>query len=124
MDVVDEWISKDRFAAKRLHGIAKGLTPVKRGIIRKYSAFASLLDVSPFHVPNELIDFIAVNTSGKLREFNFGGKRIVFTKDIVSKVLHLRSGSKPVQVLTKSVNSEMKKMVQRQPHPPPHIKCS
>ena len=32
----------------------------------------------------------------------------MFTKDMVSKVLHLRSGSKPVQVLTKSVNSEMK----------------
>ena len=108
MSDVEQWISKDRFAAKRLHGIAKGLTQDKRDIIKKHSAFASLLDVSPFHVPNELIDFIAVHTTAKLREFNYGGKRILFTKDMVSKVFKLRSGSKPVQLLTKSVNSKMK----------------
>ena len=78
-----EWISKDRFAAKRLRGISDDLTDDKRKIIKDHSAFVSLLQVSPFNVPNELIDFLAVNTSAKLREFNYNGKRIVFTKDMV-----------------------------------------
>ena len=51
---------------------------------------------------------VAVNTSAKLREFNYNGKRIVFTKDMVSKVFNLKSGIKPVNRLSKSVRSNMK----------------
>ena len=103
-----EWMSKDRFAAKRLRSIADDLSDDRRKIIKKHNAFASMLDISPFNVPNELIDFVAVNTSVKLCEFNYNGKRILFTKDMVSKVFNLRSGSKPVNRLTKSVHSDLK----------------
>ena len=64
--------------------------------------------MSPFNVPNQLIDFLAINISPKLREFNYRGKRILFTKDIVSKVFNLRSGKMPVQLLTKSVQSDLR----------------
>ena len=101
-------MSKDRFAAKRLRSIADDLSDDKRATIKKYSAFASLLNVSPFNVPNELIDFVAINTSPKLREFNYRGKRIVFTKQMVSKWLGLRSGTKSVVLLTKSVHSDLR----------------
>ena len=101
-------MSKDRFAAKRLRSIADELAPDKRAIIEKHSAFRSMLNVSPFNVPNELIDFVAVNTSHQLREFNYRGKRIVFTKEMVSKVFRIRSGDMPVNLLTRSVHSDLR----------------
>ena len=108
MEQDPSWLSKDRFAAKRLRTIADELSPDKREIIEKHSAFSSLLNVSPFNVPNELIDFIAVSMSYQLREFNYRGKRILFTKDMVSKVFRIRSGDRPVNLLTKSVHSKLR----------------
>ena len=102
------WLSKYRFAAKRLRSIADELGVPKRAIIEKHSVFRSLLNVSPFNVPNELIDFIAVNTDHQLREFNYRNKRIVFTKDMVKKVFNLRSGNKPVVLLGKSDQSDLR----------------
>lgn len=51
-----KWTSKDRFAAKRLRTVADKLVAEKRAIIEEKSAFRSLLNVSPFNIPNELID--------------------------------------------------------------------
>ncbi|CAM0883875.1 unnamed protein product [Alopecurus aequalis] len=103
------WCSKDRFAAKRLSKCAKDLTHDKRAVIEKHSAFRSLLNISPFNVPNELIDFVAVNRTCELREFNYHRKRkIVFTKEMVSKVFDIRSGNKPVKLLTKSMQSDLR----------------
>ena len=96
------WISKDRFAAKRLRAIADGLNPAKRAVIEANSVFRSLLNVSPFRVPNALVDFIALNTSYQLREFNYRNKRIVFTRDMVRKVFGIRCGDRPVELLNKS----------------------
>lgn len=67
-----------------------------------------MLNVSPFNVPNELIDFVAANTDPKLREFQYGKKRIVFNKQMVSRVYGLRSGSKKVKLLGKSDQSAMR----------------
>ena len=101
------WCSKDRFSAKRLYKVAKDLSKTKRDIIEKHSAFSSFLNISPFSVLNELIDFIAVHTSVELREFNYNGKRIVFTKEMMSKAFGVRPGSRPLELLTKSVQSDL-----------------
>ncbi|KAM0823329.1 hypothetical protein ACQ4PT_070936 [Festuca glaucescens] len=91
-----KWTSKDRFAAKRLRAVADKLDSDKRAIIERKSAFRSLLNVSPFNIPNELIDYVAQHTSPILREFKVGKKRIMFKKDMVTKVFGIVSGRKPV----------------------------
>jgi hypothetical protein len=50
------WLSKDRFAAKRLSVVGREISPAKRTVIEQNSAFRALLNVSPFNIPNELID--------------------------------------------------------------------
>ncbi|CAM0947304.1 unnamed protein product [Alopecurus aequalis] len=102
------WCSKDRFSAKRLYKIVKELSNAKREIIEKHNAFRSFLNISPFSVLNELIDFIVVHTSIELREFNYNGKRIVFTKEMMCKAFGVRSGSRPLELLTKSVQSNLR----------------
>ncbi|KAM0926733.1 hypothetical protein ACQ4PT_003358 [Festuca glaucescens] len=84
-----KWTSKDRFAAKRLRAVVDKLDSDKRAIIEQKSAFRSLLNVSPFNIPNELIDYVAQHTSPVLREFKVGKKRIVFTKDMVTKIVYM-----------------------------------
>jgi hypothetical protein len=61
-------------------------------VIERSNAFRSLLNVAPFTVPNRLLDFIVTHTSYQLREFNYHGKRIVFTRDMVRKVFDIPSG--------------------------------
>ncbi|XP_051221996.2 uncharacterized protein [Lolium perenne] len=95
-DGIGHWVSKDRFAAKRLHALAAELDDPKRRIIEEQSAFRALLNVSPFNIPNALIDFVASHTSPGLREFKFHKKRIVFTKDMVRKVFGIRCGDRLV----------------------------
>ncbi|XP_071679327.1 uncharacterized protein [Lolium perenne] len=95
-DGIGHWVSKDRFAAKRLHALAAELDGPKRRIIEEQSAFRALLNVSPFNIPNALIDFVASHTSPGLREFKFHKKRIVFTKDMVRKVFGIRCGDRLV----------------------------
>jgi hypothetical protein len=54
-----KWCSKDRFATKWLRSLADGLSSVKRVVIEQHSAFKALLNVLPFNIPNELIDYVA-----------------------------------------------------------------
>ncbi|KAK1615268.1 hypothetical protein QYE76_020785 [Lolium multiflorum] len=81
-----KWTSKDRFAAKRLRVVADELNPEKRAVVEQKSAFSSLLNVAPFNIPNELIDYVAQHITPSLREFRVGKKRIVFTRDMITKV--------------------------------------
>ncbi|KAM0843062.1 hypothetical protein ACQ4PT_057953 [Festuca glaucescens] len=111
---------KDRFAAKRLRAVADKLDSDKRAIIEQKSAFRSLLNVSPFNIPNELIDYVAQHTSSVLREFKVGKKRIVFTKDMVTKVFGIVSGCKPVVSLKRSEQSSLRD-VYRGSNPRPDI---
>ncbi|KAM0898757.1 hypothetical protein ACQ4PT_021738 [Festuca glaucescens] len=115
-----KWTSKDRFAAKRLRAIADKLDSDKRAIIEQKSAFRSLLNMSPFNIPNELIDYVAQHTSPVLREFKVGKKRIVFTKDMVTKVFGIVSGCKPVVSLKRSEQSSLRD-VYRGSNPRPDI---
>uniref|UniRef100_A0ACD5XC32 Uncharacterized protein n=1 Tax=Avena sativa TaxID=4498 RepID=A0ACD5XC32_AVESA len=104
------WMSKDRFAAKRLRTLADKLVADKRNKIEKKSAFGALLNVSPFIIPNKLIDFIATNTTPALREFKFNNNKIVFSKDMVRKVYGIRCGNRPVLRLKKSERHELRKV--------------
>ncbi|KAM0877794.1 hypothetical protein ACQ4PT_035259 [Festuca glaucescens] len=108
-DGIGHWVSKDRFAAKRLHALAADLDGPKRRIIEEQSAFRALLNVSPFNIPNALIDFVASHTSPGLREFKFHKKRIVFTKDMVRKVFGIRCGDRLV-VQKKGEHPELRQM--------------
>ncbi|KAM0837695.1 hypothetical protein ACQ4PT_061463 [Festuca glaucescens] len=103
------WCSKDHFAAKRLHTLAIELVAPKRIIIKEQSAFRALLNVSPFNIPNDLIDFVAAHTSPGLREFMFHKKRIVFTRDMVKKVFGIRCGNMLV-VQKKDEHPELRQM--------------
>ncbi|KAM0881745.1 hypothetical protein ACQ4PT_032754 [Festuca glaucescens] len=115
-----KWTSKDRFAAKRLRVVADELKPEKRAIIEQKSAFRSLLNVSPFNIPNELIDYVAQHITPSLREFRVGKKRIVFTRDMITKVFGIRSGQTPVVELKKFEHSELRD-VYRGSNPRPDI---
>ncbi|KAM0884639.1 hypothetical protein ACQ4PT_030878 [Festuca glaucescens] len=106
---IGHWVSKDHFAAKRLHALGADLDDPKRRIIAEQSAFRALLDVSPFNIPNALIDFVASHTSPGLREFKFHKKRIVFTKEMVRKVFGIRCGERLV-VQKKGEHPEMRQM--------------
>ncbi|KAM0923710.1 hypothetical protein ACQ4PT_005333 [Festuca glaucescens] len=108
-DEIGHWVSKDRFAAKHLHALAADLDGPKRRIIAEQSAFRALLDVSPFNIPNALIDFVASHTSPGLREFKFHKKRIVFTKEMVRKVFGIRCGERLV-VQKKGEHPELRQM--------------
>ncbi|KAM0850085.1 hypothetical protein ACQ4PT_053320 [Festuca glaucescens] len=108
-DGIGHWVSKDRFAAKRLHALAADLDGPKRRIIEEQSAFRALLNVSQFNIPNALIDFVASHTSPGLREFKFHKKRIVFTKDMVRKVFGIRCGDRLV-VQKKGEHPELRQM--------------
>ncbi|KAM0832562.1 hypothetical protein ACQ4PT_064814 [Festuca glaucescens] len=108
-DEIGHWVSKDRFAAKRLHALAADIDGPKRRIIAEQSAFRELLDVSPFNIPNALIDFVAFHTSPGLREFKFHKKRIVFTKEMVRKVFGIRCGERLV-VQKKGEHPELRQM--------------
>ncbi|KAM0821849.1 hypothetical protein ACQ4PT_071901 [Festuca glaucescens] len=99
----------DRFAAKHLHALAADLDGPKRRIIAEQSAFRALLDVSPFNIPNALIDFVTSHTSPGLREFKFHKKWIVFTKEMVRKVFGIRCGERLV-VQKKGEHPELRQM--------------
>jgi hypothetical protein len=102
------WILKDCFAARHLRTAADALSPEKRAVINRSSAFRSLLNVAPFTVPNRLLDFIVTHTSYQLREFNYRGKRIVFTRDMVRKVFDIPSGNRPVVLIKRSDQCELR----------------
>ncbi|KAM0869830.1 hypothetical protein ACQ4PT_040414 [Festuca glaucescens] len=106
---IGHWVSKDRFAAKRLHTLATELVGPKRTIIEEQGTFRALLNVSAFNVSNALIDFVASHTSPGLREFKFHKKRIVFTREMVRKVFGIRCGDRLV-VQKKGEHPELRQM--------------
>jgi hypothetical protein len=91
-----------------LRTAADALSPEKRAVIDRSSAFRSLLNVAPFTVLNRLLDFIVTHTSYQLREFNYHGKRIVFMRDMVRKVFDIPSGNMPVVLIKRSDQCELR----------------
>lgn len=105
-----EAVFQMRFAAKRLRGVIdKNMSKEKREIISG-TPFKDLLNVSRFAAPMELIEFVAMNTNPKLREFRYRGKAIVFTRDMVKKVLGVPSGGRPLDFLKRSQPSDIRDM--------------
>jgi hypothetical protein len=90
-----KWCSKDRLTAKRLRTLADGLSHIKRAIIEQHSAFRAFLNVLPFNIPNELIDYVAENTTPALREFKFGKKRLYSSQ--IWSLKYLALGLDPIQ---------------------------
>ena len=104
-------VFSQRWAAKRLRGIIDNkMSPKKREIIAG-SAFKELLNISPFAAPMELIEFVVMNTDAKLREFRYKDKEaIVFSRGMVKKVLGVPSGHKPLDMLKRGQNCELRDM--------------
>ena len=98
------------FSAKRLRRVIdKEMSPRKREIIAG-SAFKELLHVSGFAAPMELIEFVAMHTNPRLREFRFKNKSILFTREMVKKVLGVPSGPRQMDMLKRSVPSDLRDM--------------
>ncbi|CAM0943160.1 unnamed protein product [Alopecurus aequalis] len=85
------------------------MSEAKRTVIAN-SAFKELLNVSPFGAPMELIEFVVKHTNPKLREFRFKNKIILFTRGMVTKVLGVPSGDRPMDLLKRSVQSDLRGM--------------
>jgi hypothetical protein len=70
-------------------------------------------------VSNRLLDFIVTHTSHELREFNYHGKRIVFTKDVVSKVFDVPLGNRLVDLINRSVTCDIRDVYKQGSARPP-----
>jgi hypothetical protein len=91
-----KWCSKDRFAAKRLRTLADGLSPTKRAIIEQHNTFRAFMNVLPFNIPNELIDYVAENTTPALREFKVGKKGLCSNQ--IWSLKYLALGLDPIHI--------------------------
>ncbi|KAM0913584.1 hypothetical protein ACQ4PT_012065 [Festuca glaucescens] len=100
-----------RFGAKRLRKFVDNeLNDAKRVVIAT-SCFADLARISKFHVPEELLELVVMNIDPKLREYRHKvSKPIVFTRDMMTKVFNVPSGSRPVERLKNSEHTEMRNM--------------
>ncbi|XBJ02136.1 hypothetical protein VPH35_021600 [Triticum aestivum] len=98
---------KSRFNSKRLAKIGKQVTPEKQRIIRE-GPFGDLLDIRSFKVPHELIEFVVMNTNHILSEFKHKNKSITFSKLMMKRIFNVPSGDRPVKLLKKSDEHELR----------------
>ena len=98
---------KSRFNSKRLAEIGKQVSPEKQRIIRE-GPFGDLLDIRSFKVPHELIEFVAMNTNHILSEFKHKNKSITFSKLMVKRIFNVPSGDRPVKLLKKSDEHDLR----------------
>ncbi|KAM0881603.1 hypothetical protein ACQ4PT_032846 [Festuca glaucescens] len=84
------------------------MSPVKRAIIVK-TPFKHLLNVASFAAPPmELIEYVVKHTNPKLREFRHKTRSILFTRDMVVKVLVVPSSNRPMVYLKRTQQSELR----------------
>ncbi|XP_073359300.1 uncharacterized protein [Aegilops tauschii subsp. strangulata] len=81
--------------------LGKQLSPEKQRII-KNGPFGDLLDIQPFKVPHELIEFVVMFMNHTLREFKYKNKSINFSKLMVRRTFNVPSGDRPMKLLKKS----------------------
>ncbi|KAM0877230.1 hypothetical protein ACQ4PT_035635 [Festuca glaucescens] len=98
-----------RFGAKRLAKVVqKSMSRAKKAIIAK-TPFKHLLNVASFAAPPmELIEYVVKHTNPKLREFRHKTRSILFTRDMVVKVLGVPSGNRPMVYLKRTQQSELR----------------
>uniref|UniRef100_A0A8R7PIZ2 Uncharacterized protein n=2 Tax=Triticum urartu TaxID=4572 RepID=A0A8R7PIZ2_TRIUA len=90
-----------RFSATRLRQVANLQSETKKKIISK-SSFGSLLNISSFSVPADLLDWIVMKIDTEKAMFSHKKKSILFTKDMVRKNFNVPSGSRPVELLRRN----------------------
>ncbi|KAK1661875.1 hypothetical protein QYE76_050034 [Lolium multiflorum] len=100
-----------RFGSKRLAKVVqKNMNGAKRAIIAK-TAFKPLLKVASFAAPPmELIEYVVKHTNPKLREFRHKNKSILFTREMVVKVLGVPSGNRDLVYLKRTQQSDLRDM--------------
>jgi hypothetical protein len=100
-----------RFGAKRLAKVVqKNMNDAKRAIIAK-TAFKPLLNVASFAAPPmELIEYVVKHTNPKLREFRHKNKSILFTREMVVKVLGVPSGNRDLVYLKRTQQFDLRDM--------------
>lgn len=83
-------VFSQRFAAKRLRDVANTkLNPSKRRYINE-TGFGDLMSISPFIVPHDLLEWVAMSIYRDRRELRLSqNKVIVFTRDMVKKVFNI-----------------------------------
>jgi hypothetical protein len=104
-----------------LSTVAREISPAKRRVIEENNAFRTLWNVSPFNIPNELINFIAVHTTPQLCEFKYHKYMIIFTREMVRKVFGICCGNRPVELLKKSEYSEIRDIYKSPTNSRPNI---
>ncbi|KAI5015710.1 hypothetical protein ZWY2020_057100 [Hordeum vulgare] len=97
---------QSQYAAGRLHDIVLGLAPARKNLIRT-KKWGNLLDVSKFSAPEGLLEWIIDRIDPKLGEFRNprNNTNILFTLEMVEKVLGLPHGTRPVVVISKHEES-------------------
>ncbi|VAH08510.1 uncharacterized protein [Triticum aestivum] len=98
-----------RFAAKRLRGVAKTkLNPTKRHYINE-TGFGDLMTISHFKAPPDLMEWLTMNIDTEKRELRLSRtKVIVFTRDMVKKVFNIPSGNRPVELFKRHEQCELR----------------
>ena len=88
------------------HDIVLGLAPARKNLIRT-KKWGNLLDVSKFSAPEGLLEWIIDRIDPKLGEFRNprNNTSILFTPEMVEKVLGLPHGTRPVVVISKHEES-------------------
>ena len=66
------------------------------------------MDIRSFKVPHELIEFVAMNTNHILSEFKHKNKSITFSKLMVKRIFNVPSGDRPVKLLKKSDEHDLR----------------
>ncbi|KAE8781058.1 hypothetical protein D1007_45719 [Hordeum vulgare] len=97
---------QSRYTADRLHDIVLGLAPARKNLIRT-KKWGNLLDVSKFSAPEGLLEWIIDRIDPNLGEFRNprNNTSILFTPEMVEKVLGLPHGTRPVVVISKHEES-------------------
>ncbi|XP_044424816.1 uncharacterized protein [Triticum aestivum] len=97
-----------RFSAPRLREVADNeLNDKKRALLEK-SSFGSLMKISPFYVPLELIDWVVMKIDTQRSLFSHKKKTILFTRDMVHKIFNVPSGPRAVELLKRNERCELR----------------
>ncbi|CAN6347005.1 unnamed protein product [Urochloa humidicola] len=88
---------KTRFSTKRIVELIPELEEHQKDWIRE-SCFRSLLTMQRFSVPVKLVKWLMQQVNPLLSEFRYKDKVIVFTRDLVCKILGLETSNVPVKL--------------------------
>jgi hypothetical protein len=82
---------KIRFSTKRLQNLCEKLNEDQKNFVRAHG-FENFLNLSIFTVPIPLLEWIMIHFQCGVKEFQYRGKTIRFTKQMVEQVIGFTSG--------------------------------